>query len=194
MKLFNYDISITKIKPKTAIHPDYKTLIEFAFELDGKKYYEFKNISDMPKDRFIRANEFLINCEWSLSTNDLKEFIQLMDKSLEKGNITEIARVNNALSYSVDLFMDTDIYLKLFSCVFFTVDEDLTDYDFDIGQEKIKAFKKHGIPGFFLNQPIKKYLPQINISKQHIETFSKLTNVKKDYLRTVKSKVIGNLS
>jgi hypothetical protein len=194
MKLFNYDISITKIKPRTAIHPDYKTLIEFAFELDGKKYYEFRNISDMPKDRFIRANEFLINCEWSLTTDDLKEFIQLMDKSLEKGNITEIARVNNALSYSVDLFMDTDIYLRLFSCVFFTVDEDLTDYDFDIGAEKIKAFKKYGIPDFFLNQPIKKYLPQIDISKQHIETFSKLTTAKKDYLHTVKSKVIGNLS
>ena len=147
----------------------------------------------MPKDRFRKANELLINCEWSISTEDLKDYSQKIRQANDKANTKAVDKVLDALDYSISLFIDTDVYMRLFSCAFFTLDEDLTDYDYDIGEQKMRAFKKHGIPSFFLKEPISRYLPQINLSKEIIETFSKLTTVKRDYQTWLKSKAMEGI-
>lgn len=188
-----FGLVLSRPKAKTALHPELKTLTQFAFEIDGVDYYEFSNIADMPKDRFRKANELLINCEWSISTEDLKDYSQKIRQANDKANTKAVDKVLDALDYSISLFIDTDVYMRLFSCAFFTLDEDLTDYDYDIGEQKMRAFKKHGIPSFFLKEPISRYLPQINLSKEIIETFSKLTNVKRDYQTWLKSKAMEGI-
>ena len=50
------------------------------------------------------------------------------------------------------------------SCVYFWKDEDLDDYDFEIGDEKIKLFKEIGFDSFFLTKPMNNFLPQMDLS------------------------------
>lgn len=194
MKIGNYDLSFRKIIPNTAIHPDYKTLVQFAFEIDGLKYYEFKNLLDMPTERYRKLQTIVTECDWRMSTEEIKEFIKLQKEAINQGKLTDAYEVVQIFEYCINLYMETDLMMKLFSCVFFTIEEDLTDYDFEIAEEKIKAFTKHGVPAFFLNQPIQKYLPLKDISSQDLLVFLKLTNAKKEYLSSIMSKIKKNLN
>jgi hypothetical protein len=104
-----FGLVLSRPKAKTALHPELKTLTQFAFEIEGVDYYEFSNIADMPKDRFRKANELLINCEWSISTEDLKDYSQKIRQANDKANTKAVDKVLDALDYSISLFIDTDV-------------------------------------------------------------------------------------
>lgn len=183
-----------KPQPKTAIHPEYKRLVEFAFEIDGVKYYEFKNLGDMPTMRFKKFQDFSTQCDWRMSIDDIQELIVLQEKAINKQKITDIVKINDAFKYCMTIYLETDLFMQLFSCLFFTMDENLEDYDYDIGAKKIEAFSKHGVPDFFLKEPIKRYLPLTTISKQDFEVFSKQTDVKRDFLQSIKKNVLQSVT
>jgi len=61
MNLFGF--SITRPQARTALHPDYKSAIEYCFTLEGKKFYTFTNMLDMPVRRYQRMSEFIREAE-----------------------------------------------------------------------------------------------------------------------------------
>jgi len=189
MKVFNYDISITKIKPRTAIHPDIKKKTVFAFTIDGVDYYEFENLIDMPIERYKQFQDLATQCDWRMSIDEIKNLVKAQKEAVNKGKLTDIMEVIQGFEHCLSIYMETDLFMMLFSCVFFTKDENIYEWDYDIGIEKMEVFKKHGIPDFFLREPVKKYLPVTDISKQDLEVFSRQTNVKKDYLQSILQRV-----
>ncbi len=171
--LFGFEI--TRPKPKTALHPDYKTLVEFAFDIEGVSYYSFKNGVDWPTRRLQSINQFLREVDLRMSSKDLKELMKLQREAIDKGMMTEVVKIIITIEKSIDLYMELDTYYRLFSATYFTLKEDISDYDWDYNDEKIELFKKEKLDDFFFKGPLKKYLPQTNISKQDIQTLSKLS-------------------
>ena len=193
MKIFNYDISINKIVQRSAIHPDFKKKIDYAFTIEGVDYYEFSNLIDMPQERYKQFQDLATQCDWRMSPEEIKDLVALQKEAVNKGKLTDIMELIQGFEYCISMYMETDLFLMLFSCVFFTKDEDLTEWDYDLGIQKMEAFKKHGVPDFFLHQPVQKYLPLNDISRQDLEVFSKQTDVKKEYLQSIKSKVAKSI-
>lgn len=192
MKLFGYEIkkSTSKIHQ---LHKDYKAVIEFGFEIDGVKYYEFKNLLDMPSLRYKKCLEFIREAEMSITSTDLSEMLKISLEYLNKGNVTQSIIIQNAVINLATQYIETDTFYRLFSCCFFTLEEDLTDYDYDYNESKIKAFKTEDLPSFFLKQPIRRYIPLPSISQQDLTIFSKMSKVNKEQLQRIKLDYIKNM-
>jgi len=188
-----FGLSITRPRPRTALHPDYKSAIEFCFELKGKKFYTFTNMLDMPVRRYQRMSEFIREAELRMTRDELYQYVDLMEKAINKGNVTVIVNMITTIKYCLDIFIETETFYRLFSCALFTVDEDLTDYDDDWGTEKIAIFKSQKVEDFFFSQSIKKFLPPLNISKEDFRVFSKQSAVKKSYTSTLISEIIKKM-
>lgn len=188
-----FGFTLSRPKKETALHPEYKKSIQYAFTIDGEDYYEFINLGDMPQERYKKFNDLATQCDWRMSIDDLKDLLDLQKKAVNKGKLTDIMETVNAFEYCLSIYLETDLFMILFSCLFFTKDEDLTDYDHDLGVIKTAKFTKQGIPSFFLSEPVKKYLPLTDISEQDIAVFSKQTNVKKEYLQSTKLRILKNL-
>ena len=193
MRLFGYEIrrvnkNTVNGVPKVAacLHPIHKTVTEFAFEVDGKEFYTFKNLLDMPQRRYQRCMEFIREAEMRITSTELLELIGLIKDALNKGKITDSIIFLGAIENLTSQYLETDTYYRLFSCVFFDMEENLLDYDYDYNEYKIELFKKQPSTGFFFNQPMKKYLPQTDISVKDLEVYLKLTSANKEYLQKIK--------
>lgn len=192
MKLpFGYELR--KIKSNyTCLHPDLKTLTEFAFEIDGKEFFTFKNLLDMPAPRYQRIQEFIREAEMRITSKELNEFITIIKEALNKGKITDAIIFLNAMENLTNVYIETDTFYRLFTCLFFDLDEDVTDYDFDYNESKIELFKAQPATSFFFSKPMSKYLPAANISEQDLDTFLKQTEVNKIYMQSLKNDFTEN--
>lgn len=196
MRLFGYELrkvnkggEVNGIPNKaTCLHPIYKNVVEFAFAIDGKEYYQFKNLLDMPQKRYQRVNEFIREAEMRITSKELLEITGLIKEAIDKGKITDVSILVNLIDTTATQFIETDTYYRLFTCVFFDLDEDITDYDFDYNEDKIELFKKQPATAFFFSQPMRKYLPQVDISEKDLNIFLKGTKAKKEFLSKTKSK------
>ena len=189
MRFFGYEIR--KVKTNlTCLHPQVKTLTEFAFEIDGKEYHTFKSLFDMPAPRYQRIQEFIREAEMRITSKDLLELLKLTKEALNGGKITDAVLLLTGTENLTSQYIETDTFYRLFTCLFFDLDEDITDYDFDYNDEKLELFKSQPRVAFFFSQPMKKYLPQIDISEQDLEVFLKQTDTNKQYLQDIKSDYI----
>ena len=88
MRLFGYEIR--KVNTNiTCLHPQVKTLTEFAFDIEGKEYYQFKSLFDMPAPRYQRIQEFIREAEMRITSKDLLELLKLTKEALNSGKITD---------------------------------------------------------------------------------------------------------
>ena len=175
------------------LHPQVKVLTEFAFDIEGKEYWTFKNLLDMPAPRYQRCMEFIREAEMRITSKELMEFIELIKDALNKGKITDAIIFLNGMDNLTSQFIETDTYYRLFTCIFFDLDEDITDYDFDYNEIKIKLFKAQPQTSFFFTQPMKAYLPQIDISEQDLAIFLKQTKVNQQYLQRIKAEYMKSM-
>lgn len=186
MKIFGYEIR--KIKTNlSCLHPDFKVLTHYAFSIDDKEYHTFANLLDMPAPRYQRIQEFIREAEMRITSKDLTDILGLSKDAIDKGKITDAVIFLNAIENLTSQYIETDTFYRLFTCLFFDLDEDITDYDFDYNEEKLEKFKSQPQTAFFFSQPMKEYLPQIDISEKDLEVFLKMTSANKEYLHKVKS-------
>ena len=156
---------------KTGIHPDYKKLIRPIMEIDGRTLYEFEDIGDMPHMRYTQFDKFNTEISMRVDAEILKDSLDAATKALDKGKISEAVGILTTLKYQTDLLISLEGYYRLVSCAYFWIDEDLTEYDYAINDEKIALFKKHKLDDFFFKEPVKKFLPLMNISLQGLEIY-----------------------
>jgi len=193
---FGYQITISRLKKTVDVnelHPELKAPIEKAFKIKDIQYWTFKNTMDMPAKRYSKMNEFIREAEMRMTSEELIHYLDITDKAINKGDITLVVKMLGAIRICTEQFIETDTFYRLFSNVFFTIDEDLTDYDYDFNEAKIELFKSEPIEDFFFKKPVKEYLPQIDISKEDLKTFSKQTKVKNAYVERVKSEILKRL-
>jgi len=192
MRLFGYEIRRVN-NNLTCLHPLVKSLTEFAFDIDGKEFYTFKNLLDMPAPRYQRIQEFIREAEMRITSIDLLDFLELIKDAINKGKITDAVIFVNSIENLASQYIETDTFYRLFTCLFFDLDEDITDYDFDYNEEKLELFKSQPANAFFFSQPMKKYLPQTDISAQDLEVFLKQTNTHRQYIQKIKSDYIKSM-
>lgn len=163
-------------KPKkgSAIHPEYKKLTEKLFSIDGHDFYQFKNLLDMPHNRYNKCTRFATEVNMRISSEDLKELIEKSLDWLNKGNITKSIILQNQIKERTDMLISLETSYRLASCVYFFKDENLDDYDFEIGDMKIDLFKKEKLESFFLTKPMNNFLPAINLSPESLKAYSML--------------------
>ena len=155
----------------TAIHPEYKKLITHAFDIKKDdeiiSFYQFKEMGDVPSDRYGSMNNFIEDNGRKFTNEELLHYSSEAITNMESNTIegtTNTLLILKMMKMRSELVMSVDIVMRLISCVFFTKDEDLRSYDWDIGDDKIKLFEDYGLKSFFLTEPIKTFLPVTNIS------------------------------
>jgi hypothetical protein len=148
----------------------------------------------MPAKRFQKMNEFIREVDLRMSSKDLIEYLDTMKKAANKGELVSVVELLDAVEYRAKQFLETDTFYRLFSCAYFPLDEDLTDYDYDYNEQKIEVFKSEPIGDFFFLQPMRKYLPQIDISSKDFQTFSKLSRKNKGNANKIKSDILKEIN
>lgn len=179
MKIGSYEIR--KIHKGTALHPDYKKMIEFAFDIDGEEFYTFKTLADMPSERYYKSSEMMSELEMRMRRETLLQYLDKMDELGNQGNFGKMLAIIEEMKYRTSMLIETETLYRLASCVFFTLEEDLTTYDYDYNDEKIVKFKRQKISDFFLKEPVKRYIPLANISAEDLAVCLKLTEVREKY-------------
>ena len=161
-----------KLKNNTAIHPDYKTLIQKVTKIKGRQLYQFKNLLDMPHNRYNKATRFVTEFDMRIDADILRKSIQDCLTYSNEGNFTKVIGILNLLEEHTNMLISIEASYRLASCIYFWKDENLDDYDFEIGDEKITLFKEIGFESFFLSKPMNNFIPAINLSVQDLRGFS----------------------
>ncbi len=160
-----------KPKFKTAIHPEYKKLIEKVKTIKGRTLYQFKSLLDMPHKRYNACTRMNTEFNMRIDIDILQKSISDCMKFINEGNITKVASILTILQTHTEMTLSLKASYRLVSCVYFWKDEDLDDYDFEIGDEKIKLFKEIGLESFFLSKPMNNFLPPMNISAEDLKVY-----------------------
>lgn len=173
-------------RPNTAIHPVYKKLIEKIATINGRNLFAFKSLLDMPHNRYNKCTRFATEFNMRLDSEILRNSIDSALNAANEGNFTKVIGILTLLDEHTNMLISVEASYRLASCAYFWEDEDLTDYDFEIGDDKIKEFKKVKLDDFFLSEPMNKFLPQMNLSVTDLVRSSQYEKELKElHLRTL---------
>ena len=136
--------------------------IEFVFELEGVKYWRYKNIQDYPVGRVKELEGVIMEMNAQLDADALgKFFTTLLGLLGGEGGTISIPNIA-ALVVEVDnrrkLAFDTNIWRRLGTVIFFTQDEDTSQVAWEAQSEKLKAWEVLE-DDFFLKTPLRAYFP-----------------------------------
>ncbi|MCH7826427.1 MAG: hypothetical protein IIC75_00400 [Bacteroidetes bacterium] len=126
----------------------------------------------MPHDRYNKATRFVTEFDMRIDADILKKSIQDCLKYSNEGNFTKVIGILNLLEEHTNMLISIEASYRLASCIYFWKDENLNDYDFEIGDEKITLFKEMGFDSFFLSKPMNNFIPAMNLSDQDLRGFS----------------------
>jgi hypothetical protein len=134
--------------------------------IDGVQYYEFVNIADMPQNRMVHFNYMREEMVMGIDRELQLKFIDQLKKANEE-------RDSNLIGATLYMFEDTlknlttiESHYNMASLVYFDDKEDISSYDSDYNERKIKAFKAIKDKSFFFTTLLQKSL---NISFSHLE-------------------------
>jgi len=189
-------------KAVTSIHPEYKKKILHAFDIrkeDGEivSFYEFGSIHDMPSRRFGALNNFIEDNNRKMTHEELLHYSDEALREIDDNSPSSLANavmILKMMKMRAEFIADIDIVLRLVSCVYFTKDEDLLNYDWDIGDWKIELFEKYGLNAFFLTEPIRKFLPVTNISENDIKAILEQKEITKVLLKQLRELEISTIN
>lgn len=149
------------------INIDGKLIIQEAFVLNNKKYYQCATATDLAAGRGLNAmifyEEFRMKCD--------KEYLELHVRATEKllagdkgvvtlNHLLALKQITGNLLERVNLVAMPDHVFKLASVYFWDESESPYFYDFEYNRKKIEEWKKTPEAlSFFLSQPLKEFLP-----------------------------------
>lgn len=190
MRILGFEIRRIQKNTYNRMHPDYKTLIEYTFTINDVEYFQYKDDRDMPPLRRTAYEQFLREAELRMNSKDALELLNLTEDAIEKSKATDAIILIRGMKYQIEQFMEMDTFYRLFSCLFFTSDEDLTTYDYTHNDIKIEAFKKEPVKTFFFIPHIKGWLPQLNITDKDLEVYLSQSKNAKNQVQKIKSKYL----
>lgn len=177
--MLNWIKRLFKKEPQlnTAIHPDYKKLIEKVTTIKegkfkGRTLYQFKSLLDMPHKRYNSCSRFSTEFNMRLDADTLKKSIDAALNQANEGNFTKVIGILQILNEHTRMLISLNASYRLASCVYFWKDENLDDYDFEIGDEKINLFKEIGFESFFLTKPMSDFIAPTNLSADDLRVCS----------------------
>lgn len=158
--------------------------VQFAFELDGVKYYEIPGVLNIPFNRGLAAADIYEEVNMRVTREYLTAHVTAVGEMLndpKKFNLIKLVEFYKDLQERLEWIVSPETIYKLASVVYFDENEDPKDYNYTYNIDKINKWKKHKVDSFFLQKPIKKLIPHSELSDsdliRHIETAMKLEKI-----------------
>lgn len=152
--------------------------VELAFEIGGKRFWQFVDPMNTPCLRGLSALTVYDELRMRTTYEHLEkenEFMTERFKKLEEaldgknGRIQlskafeQIRAMKEVVAYRkerMQIMINADLIYKLASVVFFTEEENPYKYDHEYAKKKIELWKQHeGMYDFFLREPLIRLLP-----------------------------------
>lgn len=160
-------------------HPNYSSLIEFAFQSGKTKFFQFKQDTEIRTGRYMIIQNILQEVYLRIDRERLAQYIKRITSEIDgsRGQIN----IGNALAYlgqlntMTELAFEPDTVYRLASVIYFDETEDLRKWDRKYNEQKIVGWKENGTLDFFFNKPFRELIGLKDIS---------LTDLK-DYLEKV---------
>jgi len=177
-KYENFEIARTNAGLTRKIFPNHHYVIEKAFEISGRTYYQFSNIADMPAGRGLYLGGFWAENEIKCDRDYLLRHCEVMDDILSNKEISifNIKTLNDQLRDRLNSNFDVDILYKLASVAYFDKNEDPISYDPEYNRKKIEFWRKNKPVGvFFSQEPLLKYLDFLQQYEPYLQTYLQIS-------------------
>ncbi|WP_346236745.1 hypothetical protein ABDK00_014075 [Niabella insulamsoli] len=169
-----------KPNPKK-IFPNCKHIIDYAFTIKDRHYFQFNDPLNMPYDRAMKALVYYKEVDMNISREVLAQHTTAFDSVFQKAqmnidDLIELKRLNNLLKERIELPKEPDLMYKLAAVVFFDQFENPDTYEFKYGENKIRHWKKESdLKSFFLSMPLRTLIPYLDYVGENLITFSLMT-------------------
>jgi hypothetical protein len=165
-------------KPRFFFIKDGKYKISEAFRANGKSYYMFDNLFEMPSHRGFSAltyyDELTMRCSRDYLLKHCRA-IEILLGDQKKFDIGTIALIHRNLQDRVKLLPIPEHIYKLASVLFFDKTESPFAYDHEYNVKKIEEWKHtEGLLDFFLKTELKNLVPSLRSQESDILIFSKV--------------------
>lgn len=139
----------------------------------GTNFFEFVDFNEMPVKRALYSINFLNEVSQKLTKERLISYLDAIEEELNKpeGRLTRIHRIIFSLRERIEMIFEPESVFKLASVVYFTDNENPNDYSAKQGFLNIDIFKTVKDHDFFLSVPIRKCMPQHNLSDDDLLKF-----------------------
>lgn len=155
--------------------PVVKHPTEYAFTIDGVKYYRFSDLQNMPYKRAAKCLTVYNELNMRVDRNFLLKHTEAVAKILSGDKISlpqlmEISKLNAQLRERTKWIIDADLSYKLATIVFFDESENPYDYDWQYNERKAKLFKAKG-SDFFLSTPMQTLIPSLGSLQGDVDMY-----------------------
>jgi len=146
----------------------------FAFACGGKRYYTWANEMDLPVERALAAKDVYSELEQGISSKYLEDLFQTCEKLLDKGKLVQTSQLIGLAKARVGHISNALLLYKLASVLYLEEGENPYSYDLLLEEKKIENWiKNKDVESFFLQEPIKKYIPSFDSLAMSIKTYFK---------------------
>lgn len=157
-------------QPDWLVSPDVQT--RYVFTSNGVDYYELTNGYNMYYERYMAAQDRLNEIEQRCDKKYLDLYQDLLDDYLKKGDLVNVAILNKNLRDLRGYVFNVSLLYNLAAVWYFDKNENPFTFDHEYCDKKISDWKKDKeVLSFFLQAPIKEYLPQLNISREDLRVY-----------------------
>lgn len=120
--------------------------------IDGRQYWEFVNIVDMPESR--RVNYLNVRRRMAMNLDDelVMKYIDKLKEANQENNVNRIGSLLYMLEDTLKTITPIENYYYMASIAYFDAREDIKTYDLDYNNEKIRKFKALPDQSFFLTR------------------------------------------
>lgn len=164
---------------KPFFNVDIEHPITEAFVSGGVQYYMFEDIFNAPFQRSFEAQTFYTEMQMRVDKKYLELHVEAMGVALNSNEgirITDIVALTNQLKERMEFIVDADLIYKLASVMYFDASENPYKYDFAHGFKKIAKWKNENeVEDFFLNTPIKNFIPFLDILDKDLASYLRVT-------------------
>lgn len=197
-------------RPIKEIFPEARDVIEYAFTLGGKDYFEFSDFNSVPCGRGFAAieyyNELAMRCTRDFLIVHNQAIKDIIDNNKNGIKLTDLVELHRMMDERLQWLHEPQIAAKILSVVFFTAEENPYRHDYSQASKKAKIFLDVQLDDkqfdFFFAQPIVKCLPYITswskdfpeycqtiiaINKTHIESISSMLSEESKRIASYKS-------
>lgn len=163
-------------KPK-----DFSGLTQVFIDSEGKRYFKYNVETDFPYERFSALQICMAELRSKISSIELQEFLEAMDKELlnlvsqDKKGISGASKIGwliGELKWRSENLIHLDLLYQFAAVIYIRQDEDPAKVDKAIEREKIEQFKKDcaalegGTWDFFFRAPFRDFMPSNVLSEE----------------------------
>ena len=151
--------------------------IKLAFTHDGVEYYMFVNEQNMPCERAFSAIDVYEELNQRITREYLESYFAAVLAATNAGDLVKVGNLTMYAQQRLAHITNVEILYKLASVLYFTKEENCYTYDREYNEAKIARWKADkNIDAFFLQTPIKNFLPSLDGSTLNTEIYTMAQN------------------